>query len=213
MPRQISDQTQTMLEAGQIEPRDFMTIYARRRSNSETISDSLWSDVGDVNANVINPDTGLEETRQFYGAGNLVKISDIPLVSNLTVQNVNVELSPLASNAEELIRGFDVRQAVVQIFRGLFVPGEGRMVEAAFPRFVGFVDSVEVVTPSENGEGSNNLTCASHTQEVTRANSATRSDTSQKVIDPNDTFYADSASTPEWKIWWGQVRGEAPVAP
>lgn len=208
MPREISDETQALLEAQAIEPRDFMTIVARSRATGEPVSDSMWSDVGNVNANVINPDTGAVETRSFYGSGNLVKISDIPLVSNLTVQNVNIELSHLASNAEELIRGYDVRQAVVQIFRGLFEPGTGRLVEPAFPRFTGFVDSVEVVTASENDEGSNNLTCASHTQEVTRANTATRSDSSQKVVNPNDTFYADAASTPEWKIWWGQARGE-----
>lgn len=212
MPRNISEATQALLEANALEPRDFMTIYARRRSDGEVVSDSMWSDVGDVSANVINPDTGLPETRDFYGSGNLVKISDIPLVSNLSVQNVNIELSHLASNAEELIRGYDVRQAVVQIFRGLFQPGEGRMVEPAFPRWVGFVDSVEVVTPSENSEGSNNLTCASHTQEVTRANTATRSGASQKQINANDTFYDDAASTPEWKIWWGQARGETITA-
>lgn len=208
MPRNTSEATQALLEANALEPRDFMTIYARRRSDGQVIADSMWSDVGDVSANVINPDTGIAETREFYGSGNLVKISDIPLVSNLSVQNVNIELSHLASNAEALIRGYDVRQAVVQVFRGLFLPGEGRMVEPAFPRFVGFVDSVEVVTPSENSEGSNNLTCASHTQEVTRGNSATRSGASQKQISANDTFYDDAASTAEWKIWWGQARGE-----
>lgn len=208
MPRQISDETQALLEANALEPRDFMTIYARRRSDGQVIADSMWSDSGNVSANVINPENGEVETRDFYGSGNLVKISDIPLVSNLSVQNVNVELSHLASNAEELIRGYDVRQGVVQIFRGLFQPGEGRMVEPAFPRFVGFVDSVEVVTPSENSEGSNNLTCASHTQEVTRGNSATRSGASQKQVRATDTFYDDAASTAEWKIWWGQKRGE-----
>lgn len=211
MPRQISEATQALLEANALEPRDFMTIYARRRSDGEIISDSMWSDVGNVTANVINPDNGAAESRDFYGSGNLVKISDIPLVSNLSVQNVNIELSHLASNAEELIRGYDVRQSVVQIFRGLFQPGEGRMVEPAFPRFVGFVDSVEVVTPSENSEGSNNLTCASHTQEVTRANASTRSGASQHQVNASDAFYNDAASTPEWKIWWGQVRGEAIV--
>lgn len=207
MPRQISAATQALLEADVLEPRDFMTIRARRRSDGVVVSDSMWSDVGNVSANVIDPDTGATETRDFYGSGNLVKISDIPLVSNLSVQNVNIELSHLASNAEELIRGYDVRQAVVQIFRGLFNPGTGLMQEPAFPRFVGFVDSVEVVTPSENSEGSNNLTCASHTQEVTRANTATRSEVSQKIINPTDGFYDDAATTPEWKIWWGQAKG------
>lgn len=213
MPRYISEETQALLEAETLEPRDFMTISARRRSDGAVISDSMWSDVGDISANVIDPDTGNPVTRNFYGAGNLVKISDIPLVSNMSVQNVNLELSPIASNAEELIRGYDVRQAVVQIFRGLFNPSTGQMVEPAFPRFVGFVDNVEVVTPSENGEGSNNLTCASHTQEVTRANTATRSSASQRVVNSSDAFYDDAASTAEWKVWWGQVRGEPVMSP
>lgn len=209
MPRQISAATQLMLESNQLEPRDFMTIFARRRDTGEIISDSMWSDVGDINANVVDPDTGAIQTRSFYGSGNLVKISDIPLVSNMSVQNVNISLSHLAANAEELIRGYDVRQAVVQIFRGLFNPGSGTMTEPAYPRFVGFIDNVEVVTPREGDEGSINLTCASHTQEVTRANSATRSGSSQRVVNSTDAFYDDSASTAEWKIWWGQKRGES----
>jgi hypothetical protein len=209
MPRSISPATRALLAQNKLEPRDFMTIYARNRDTGETVEESMWSDVGNVSANVINPDTGFAETREFYGTGNLVKISDIPLVSNLSVQNVNIELSHIASNAEALIRGYDVRQAVVQIFRGLFDPDTGTMVEPAYPRFSGFVDSVEVVTPSENDEGSNNLTCASHTQEVTRSNTATRSDSSQKIINSNDSFYRDAASTAEWKIWWGQAQGES----
>lgn len=207
MPRNISPEAQAAIERGAISARDFMTVYARNRANGNIVEDSLWSDVGSVSAQVINPDTGLVEERDFYGSGNLVQISDIPLVSNLSVQNVNVELSHLAANAEALIRGYDVRQAVVQIFRGLFDVDTGRLVAPAFPRFSGFVDGATIRTATENEEGQTSFSCASHTQEVTRANADTRSDVSQRLRDETDSFFQDSATTTEWKVFWGQVKG------
>lgn len=195
------------IERGAISSRDFMTVYARNRSTGEIVEDSLWSDMGDVTANVINPTTGAVETRNFYGSGNLVSISDIPLVSNLSVQNVTVQLSHLAANAETLLRGYDVRQSVVQIFRGLFNTETGQLVQAAFPRFSGFIDGASVTTASENEEGQTAFTCASHTQEVTRSNADTRSDVAQRVRDANDNFYEDSSTITEWKVWWGQEKG------
>lgn len=207
MPRVLSAEAVQAIERGVISARDFMTVYARDRETGNTVEDSLWSDLGNVNAQVINPDTGLPETRSFYGSGNLVSISDIPLVSNLSVQNVTIELSHLAANAEALLRAYDIRQSVVQIFRGLFNHETGVMVSAAFPRFSGFIDSANITTATENNEGQTTLSCASHTQEVTRANADTRSHVSQQIRSANDTFYQDSSTTTEWKIFWGQAKG------
>lgn len=213
MPRDIDAAAVEAIERGAVSARDFMTIYARNRSTGAIVEDSLWSDLGNVSAQVINPDTGLSESRDFYGSGNLVSISDIPLVSNLSVQNVSVELSHLATNAETLVRRYDIRQAVVQIFRGLFNTETGQMVSAAFPRFSGFIDTATINTGSENEEGQTAFSCASHTQEITRANADTRSHESQKVRSENDGFYEDSATTTEWKIWWGQAKGVTVATP
>lgn len=207
MPRNLSSEAVQAIERGVVSARDFMTIYARDRDTGNIVSDSMWSDLGSVSAQVVNPDTGNIESRDFYGSGNLVSISDIPLVSNLSVQNVNVELSHLAANAEALLRGYDIRQSVIQIFRGLFNYETGVMVSPAFPRFSGFIDSANITTATENDEGQTTLSCASHTQEVTRANADTRSHVSQQIRDTNDTFYKDSSTTTEWKIFWGQEKG------
>lgn len=207
MPRALTAAAIAAIEKGSVSARDFMTVFARDRSTGLTVEDSLWSDVGSIQAQVLNPDTGAIQSRNFYGSGNLVSISDIPLVSNMSVQNVRVELSHLAANAEELLRGYNVRQAAVQIFRGLFDVDTGLMVSPAYPRFAGFVDGATITTASENEEGQTSFTCASHTQEVTRGNAETRSDESQKVRSATDSFYKDSATTTEWKVWWGQKKG------
>lgn len=207
MPRELTQEAIDAIEAGAVSARDFMTVYARNRDTGAIIEDSLWSDLGSIVANVVNPDTGLVESRTFYGSGNLVSISDIPLVANLSVQNVNVELSHLAANAETLIRQYNVRQARIQIFRGLLNTETGLLVAPAMPRFSGFVDGATIRTATENDEGQTTFTCASHTQEVTRANADTRSDSSQRLRLVSDGFFLDSATTPEWKVFWGQEKG------
>lgn len=212
MSRSISAPNQAALDDRRLVARDFLWIVARRRDNGQPVSDGLWSDVGNVLADVVNPDTGLPETRQFYGSGTLVQISDIPLVSNLTVQDVRIYLSQLHDRVEQLVRLYDVKQARVEIFRGLFDPDTRQMVAPAECRFVGFVDEVEIKTPSENEEGGVYLKCVSHTQEMTRSNPDTRSHESQQIRAPGDDFYKDVGAAGDWEIFWGRKNGKIATA-
>lgn len=196
--RNISTENLAALQARQLVARDFLWLVVRDRATGAPVTDGLWSDVGNVSAQVINPDTGLVDTRNWYGSGTLVAIDDIPLVSNLSVQNVSIRLSQIDDRIADLIRLYDAKQARVEIYRGLFDPDSRQMVAPAECRFVGFVDQIEINTPSENSEGSVTLSCASHTQEMTRSNPDTRSDASQKLRLSNDGFYADAATAGEW---------------
>jgi len=209
--RQISPANQTALEDRRLVARDFLWIVARNRNTGELVPDGMWSDVGTVTADVINPDTGQPITRTFSGSGTLIQISDIPLVSNITVQNVEIRMSHLHDRVSLLVREYDCRQARVEIFRGLFDPESRQMVAPAECRFVGFVDTVEIRTPSENDEGGVSLNCVSHTQEMTRGNPDTRSDATQKLRDPNDGFFADSSTAGEWEVFWGSEKGKVPT--
>jgi len=147
---------------------------ARDRETGAAVTDGMWSDVGNITASVIHPDTGLTVSRDWYGSGTLVQISDLPAVSNLSVQQVTIRLSQIVDNVEILVRQYDCKQARVEVYRGLFDPDTRLMVAPAECRFFGFVDEIEINTPTENDEGSVELQCASHTQEMTRANTDTR---------------------------------------
>lgn len=208
MTRYIPPEIQAALESRVLVARDFLSIFPRNRSTGAIVSENLWSDVGNVAAQVINPDTGFAETRDFYGSGTLVQIDDIPLVANLSVQNVNIRLSQILDRINDLIRLYDAKQARIEIYRGLFNPQTREMVAPAECRFVGFVDQIEVETPSENSEGGVTLTCASHTQEMTRSNPETRSDAYQKMRSPTDDFYADASTAGDWAMFWGQESGK-----
>lgn len=211
--RNISSANQAALQARALVARDFLWLEVRNRATGAKVTDGMWSDVGNVSASVIHPDTGLTVTRDWYGSGTLVAIDDIPLVSNLSVQNVSIRLSQVDAHVEQLVRLYDCKQGRVEIYRGLFNPDTRQMVAPAECRFVGFIDTIEIKTPTENDDGAVTLTCASHTQEMTRSNPDTRSHATQVLRSATDNFYQDTSTAGEWEIFWGSEKGKVPSQP
>lgn len=205
--RSVASEVSTALSDRRLLPRDFIWFIVRNTETNENITDGYWSDVGDIQAEVIDPATGGVVTRTFHSGGSLIQISDIPLVSNITVQNVTVQLSQVADRVTELVRAYDCKQGQVQIWRGLFSPETRLLASPAIPRFYGFIDQIEIRTPAENSPGGVTLTCTSHTQEMTRANSDTRSDDSQKLRLATDNFYQDTTVVGTWQHFWGRKNG------
>src|SRR4029453_11891329 len=145
--------------------------------------------------------------RTFAGAGSLIQISDIPLVSSLTVQNITVTLSQVADRVNTLVRGYDCKQGRVEIYRGLSDPTSRLLVAPAVPRFVGTIDEAPIHTPQEGQSGDVTLTCTSNTSELTRSNPDTRSDASQKLRLSTDNFYQGTAVAGNWHHFWGPAQG------
>lgn len=208
MSRAISVQNQAALDAGNLVARDFVWFVVRDRTTGVPVYDGYWSDVGTITAQVINPDTGGVDSRSWFGAGGLISISDIPLVSSISVQNVTITLSQVAGRVNELVRTYDCKQGRVEVYRGLFDPLTRNMVAPAFPRFVGYIDAAPITTPKEGETGDVSLTCVSHTSELTRTNPDTRSDASQRLRSASDDFYSDVAVVGEWQLFWGKASGQ-----
>jgi len=211
--RFLSPANRDALAAGRLVARDFLWIVARERDTGDPAAVGFWSDVDDLgDARVINPDTGLEVSRAYKGAGGLVEIDAIPAVSMIEVQDVNIRLSQLDAAVEQAVRLYDVKQARVEIHRGLYDPESRLQVAPAYVRFVGFVNNVTILTPAEGRDGGVNLTCVSHTQELMRSNPATRSHEDQiNNRSTSDNFLADTAVAFEWEIDWGAVQGSQNV--
>ncbi|TWH01828.1 hypothetical protein L614_002000000620, partial [Ochrobactrum sp. J50] len=60
--RNLSAENYAALQARQLVARDFLWLVARDRSTGAPFSYGFWSDVGDVSAPILNPNTGLAET-------------------------------------------------------------------------------------------------------------------------------------------------------
>ncbi|MDX3929258.1 MAG: hypothetical protein QHC90_26085 [Shinella sp.] len=210
--RQLSPANQAALADRRLVPGDFLWITARTYDTGTPFAYGFWSGVGNITVPVLDPDSGSAVNRNFEGSGSLIQVGDIPLVSNISVRNATITLSQIDEGVASVVRGYDLKQARVEIYRGLFSPETRRPVDTAFCRFVGFVDDVEITTPSEGEAGSIVLTCASHTQEMTRSNPDTRSDESQKRRAAGDNFYQDTTTVGEWEFFWGGKTGKLDTA-
>jgi hypothetical protein len=209
--RNISAENLAALEARELVARDFIWFVVRDRATGAPVTDGVWSDVGNISAAVIHPDTGIPVTRDWYGSGTLVGVDDIPLVANLSAQNITIRMSQVSEHVQTLVRQYDCKQGRVEIYRGLFSPDTRQMVAPAECRFIGVIDQIVIKTPSENEVGSVTMTCASHTQEMTRSNPATRSHATQILRQAGDMFYQDADTVTEWEFFWGSEKGVVPT--
>ncbi|MGB3490772.1 MAG: hypothetical protein WBA62_22005 [Xanthobacteraceae bacterium] len=187
--------------------RDFLWLIPRDMETGNPAPYGFWSGAVDVSAQVINPLSGSAVTRNFEGAGALISISDIPAVSNITVQTVTIRISQLNDDAQAVVRGYDLKQARVEIYSGYFDPSSRSLLEPAETRFQGFVDFVDIHTPKEGDDGYTELTCSGHTSELTRTNPDTRSHDSQQLRLAGDAFFKDVTAVGDWNIFWGQKQG------
>lgn len=210
--RTLSAENYAALQARQLVARDFLWLTARDRDTGATFSYGFWSDVGDVSAPILNPNTGLAETRNFEGSGTLIEISDIPLVADLTVQNITITLNQIDAAVENIVRGYDLKQGACEVYRGLFDPVSRNIVAPAQNRFIGYIDQVELKTPKEGEDGGITLTCASHSHEFTRYNPSTRSHEDQLLRSNTDNFFTDVSTVGEWEFFWGQESGKVATA-
>lgn len=188
--------------------RDFVRFVVRDRDTGAPVEDAYWSDVYPITAEVIDLESGSVVLRDFAAGRGLISISDIQLVSTLTVQTVQIKLSQVSDRVNTLLRVYDCKQGRVEIFRGRFDPASRVMVGPALPRFVGTIDQAPVTTPKENDpSGDVTLTCTDDTQELTRFNPDTRSDASQRLRNPIDNCFADVIVVQSWEVNWGKAGG------
>jgi hypothetical protein len=117
-------------------------------------------------------------------------------------------MSQLSDGVANIVRGYDLKQGNVEIYRGLFDPDSRELVAPASSRFAGFIDNVVITTPKEGDEGSIELTCAPNTQEITRSNPDTRSQDSQVLRRGNDNFFRDTTTVGDWEFFWGRNTGK-----
>ena len=188
--------------------RTFVRFWAKTRDTGAAVEFCFWTDGGLFTAEVVDALTGGIVERTFVG-GAIKEVGKIPLITGIKVRNVDVSLSGIDPTVESMLRTHDLRGGRVQIYRGYFNPSTQVLVAPAKCRFVGFVDEAPVTNGKEGDENVVNVTCVSHTREMTRKNQQVRSHESQIQRHSGDTFYKDVAVVPDWDISWGENRQKA----
>jgi hypothetical protein len=196
--------TRAALAAGPVILRDMVAVYGKD-SDGDPVTFGFWKGEDNITTNIVTAVDGSTVSRSFIGGGSLIGVDAIPLVIGLEARTIEVTLSPIHSEVQDMVRGNDIRHAVVEVLRAMFDVSTGGLVSTPFARFLGKVDGAPVATPAEGDEGSITLHCVSNTIELTRTNPARKSDEQQKRRS-GDRFrkYADTAGDIE--IWWGETK-------
>jgi hypothetical protein len=195
------------IQAGTVVARNLVWLTAITRDTGEPVDIGFWDGGFDATLSVKDGRSGNVVERLFYGGPELLDIDSIPLTSDISIRNVDIRLSQIASSVQLFVRGYDVRSAPIQIYRGYFDQDTRELVAPAKARFIGYVDQAPIETPAEGQEGSCTLRCVSTTRELTRTSPEVRSHESQLVRSGGtDAFYKDVATVGDWDIAWGVNR-------
>lgn len=186
--------------------RDLVWITAKD-SNGGSVFFGFWNDLDTVTVTVTDPVTGISVNRDFQGDGSLISIDRIPLVSDLTVQTINMTLSPLHAGVKDMVRGHDVRNAPVTVYRLLYDPATHAPVGPAIPHFVGFINKAPVNTAQVGNESAIPFSIVSVIRELTKTNPAKKSDETQRQRS-GDRFYRYNG-TANVPLFWGLKKDKA----
>lgn len=118
--------------------------------------------------------------RDYFGAGGLIQLDPVRSVIGTDVQRLNGQLHLPTPEVEMAVRGYDLRQAPVEIHRALFDP-VARALIGITRRFEGWVDQIEITEATDTEQGSCRLTLVGTARAGTRTLSLKKSDESQKL--------------------------------
>lgn len=198
--------TLAALGMGGLVVRNFLYVHAKT-SAGVAAPFGFWSGEGAVSVNVIDAQTRLTVSRTYQGTGAILDWPQIVGQMGLDVRTAEVVLSPLHVEVENMVRGHVVKHAIAEMHRGLFDINTGQIVSAPYPEFLGKVNGAPIETPAAGGEASVRLRLVSTVEELTRTNTAKKSDESQKLRS-NDRFRRYSGVAGTINLWWGEARSE-----
>ena len=194
--------TATALASGSLVERDMLTIHGWD-SEGDPQTWCFWTGESDVAITVQEVDGGTE-SRDFVGGAGL----DVPPIVDaigLDARGIDVSISHLHPDVEDMARGGRLRLATVEIHRAVFNPSTRALVSTPYLRFVGFIEGAQIETPAEGGEGVLVLSCTPDTLALTKINPALKSH-EQQLLRSGDEFrqYGDTAG--QVAFWWGRER-------
>ncbi|WP_274426743.1 hypothetical protein [Chelativorans sp. YIM 93263] len=191
-------------------PPKFLWARVKDRVTGAVVERGFWSGDDTVMLEVISGQTGMPEMRTYVGGADL-QVGSIPRVSNLTIQTIDVSLSAILPEVQEMVRGYNARLAPVEIHTGLLHPDTRMAVSPPEIEFLGQIDEAPIETAATGGESRVRFSVRSDgILMLTRKNPRKRSYEGQKRRQ-NDQLGRYSNVVRTWQIPWGmEIQNDKP---
>jgi len=173
-------------------------IEAKNRTNGATETAGFWTGIDDRSFTI----GGV--ARSYAGAGPVLEMPQIVSQSGVNVQLQEASLNVLTPEVEQVLRGYDARNAPIEVHLARFNPDTNALVDTTRV-FKGWIDSMREVRGPKDGTTALAVQMASSSRALTRKLHLLRSDEAQKARTSDRIYrYADvSGSVP---VYWGQKK-------
>lgn len=198
--REYGSATLTALQArAGIVSRVLIWFSARNRATNAVETMGLWTGADHEYFTIS------AASRLYYGAGNVMDIPQLTYQSGLAVRIHRIGLSPLTPEVMQLIRGYDVKSAPVEIHRALYSTDTRLLIEEPHRVLTGFVDEVDLGTPAAGGTASCVLGIATSARVLTQDLAIKKSDETQRLrLGDRMRRWGDVSGAVD--VWWGATR-------
>lgn len=190
-----------------LKERNVVTVFAKAIGGDTITAFPFWNDLDTVTVPVIDGKTNLNVNRQAVGDGAILALDRIPQSTDFSIRTIRITFSQVHPTVRNMVNGFNVRGAWVEVHRLLFNPATGAIIAPAERPFTGRVDKAPQTIPSSGGEGGIYLDVVDSIRDLTRSSPAKKSDETQK------RRLGDRArrniGTANVKVWWGQEKKNA----
>jgi hypothetical protein len=184
-------------------PRRFVWIKGKSFDTGVTNPIGLWTGDDDINITVVSGITGLPEARTYYGGLNL-QVSPIARTADLTIQTVTITIGQIAAVAQQLVRGYDLRLAPVEIHDMAFDTVTRQPSAAPEIAFLGITDGAPIKTPAVGQDGNVEISAISAAIAMLERTNPAKSSYEGQKRRSGDEFGLYSSTVANWQIPWGQ---------
>lgn len=144
------------------------------------------------------------QQREYFGAGAVLDVPSIISITGFNVQTQSASLAILTPEVEQLILGYDARQAPVEIHIARFDP-ETNVLLGTDRVFRGWLDKAPISSGQKGGTAGLGISLASNGRVLTRKSNLKKSDESQRLRNGDRFFrYADVSGSV--KVYWNMER-------
>ncbi|MDK3072774.1 hypothetical protein QO034_06600 [Sedimentitalea sp. JM2-8] len=144
------------------------------------------------------------ETRLYFGAGEVIDVPPVKAGTGLAVLQHRITLGALTDEARQLIRGYDARQAGVEVHCQPMDIDTGQPLGAPIRMIKGTLNKAPETIGPKGGTSNLVLTVVTTARKLTFGLPLLRSDAELRRRNPNDRGreYADVAG--DWVVPWGE---------
>lgn len=184
-------------------PRRLFYATGKSFADGSPVEVAFWTGDGEATFNVESPGDEAFLTRTYRGGVDLVT-SPIPLVSDLTIQTVTIDLNELDPEVMNFVRGADIRLGKVQIHDVMLDTKSRKPVSIAPLVFLGEIDGSPISIGEPGGETTVSIRSVSDVISMLSRTNPAKSSYQEQLLRDGDEFGLYSGTVDTWRIPWGQ---------